>query len=362
MFDTEEVSADTVEIQEPASERQLATVRVVSELLPIEGADRIELAQIDGWNVIVKKGEYQVGDLAIYLEIDSWVPSAIAPFLTREGKTPREYQGIPGERLRTMKMRGEISQGLLLPLSVADAFMGIVVGRLAFQEGDDLTQLLGILKWEREIPACLRGKAAGNFPGELRKTDQTRVQNAKRILGKDDQWEMSIKLDGSSMTAFIDADDVFWVCSRNLKLTETEDNAFWKQARAQDLEAKLRQINADVGRRVALQGELIGPGIQGNQEKLDEPRFYLFDIFDIQSGHYVLPAARQVMANIYGIDHVPIAGTWYGSITVPEALAVAEGPSLNPTVMREGIVFKSCTRQDVSFKAVSNNWLLSKGE
>jgi RNA ligase (TIGR02306 family) len=182
---------------------------------PSPGADHIELAIVDGWNVIVKKGEYKVGDLAIDLEIDSWVPNTVAPFLTREGKEPREYKGVAGERLRSMRMRGQLSQGLLLSTNLVEPEFFAHGGDLC--EEMDLTGLLGILKWEREIPTNLRGTVKGNFPGELRKTDQERVQNAWRTLQVEDDWEVTIKLDGSSMTVFVDAEDEF--CSRRPRTT-----------------------------------------------------------------------------------------------------------------------------------------------
>jgi RNA ligase (TIGR02306 family) len=358
MFDAEATATPEVAFEEPASERRLATIRRIAALEPIEGADRIEIAVVDGWRVIAKKGEYQVGDLAIYLEIDSWVPHTVAPFLTKPGHTPREYKGVEGQRLKSMKMRGELSQGLLLPVSVA-----LAAGAPTFLlEDDDVTYPLGILKWEKDIPAQLRGRVKGNFPAEIHKTDQERVQNAKRILQKEDSWEVTIKLDGSSMTCYVDADDQFWVCSRNLQLIETEDNAFWATARKQDLEAVVRQMNELYGSRVAIQGELMGPGIQGNQEGLSETAFFLFDVFDIQAGKYLLHPARWSLTEATGVNHVPVVTEYQSTPSVEEALRIAEGPSLNPKVNREGVVFKSMTRPNVSFKAVSNTWLLAKGE
>ena len=122
--------------------RKLATVRKIDNILPIAGADAIECAVVGGWKVVVKKGEYQVGDLGIYCEIDSWIPHALAPFLSK-GKEPRVFEGIPGERLRTVKLRGQISQGLLLPALGQTPITG---------EGDDLTEFLGIVKWEKVLP------------------------------------------------------------------------------------------------------------------------------------------------------------------------------------------------------------------
>lgn len=336
-----------------STERKLATVRTIRDLQSIEGADRIEIAVVDGWRVIVKKGDFWIGDKAIYLEIDSWVPHDLAPFLTKEGKTPKVYKDILGERLRTVKMKGEISQGLLI---VTDQ-------DLPHQEGEDLTEELGVLKWERDIPTQPQGKIEGNFPSFIPKTDQERIQNLRKELQVEDSWEVTVKLDGSSMTCFIDEDDKFWVCSRNWKLEETEDSAFWKAARNQDLESKLREINDNYYTRFAIQGELIGLGIQGNQEQLKEVEFFLFDIFDINTNKYLLPDDRQFIVDVdININHVPYLKSLDRTPTVEEALELAEGSSLNADVQRKGVVFKSYTRPGVSFKAISNKWLLAGGD
>lgn len=132
-------------------ERQLVSVRTISELKPIPGADLIELAVVDGWQCVVKKGEYAVGDLALYFEIDSWVPHDIAPFLSK-GKEPREYKGVKGERLRTVKLKGQISQGLLLPINEALYAINLNVD-------PQLINNTPIYKYEKELPANLRGLA-----------------------------------------------------------------------------------------------------------------------------------------------------------------------------------------------------------
>lgn len=341
--------------EEPQSARRLATVRTVNVLEPIEGADRIELAHIDGWKVIVQKGLYAEGDMCVYFEIDSFIPNAIAPFLTKEGKEPRTYKDVPGERLKTMKMRGVVSQGLLMPIPTILALPDC--GLCDFTVDDDLTELLGIIKWEKDIPQQLRGKAAGYFPSELRKTDQERVQNARKIICVEDEWEVTLKLDGSSMTAYIDADDVFWVCSRNLRLIETPENAFWNAARKFDMETKLRALNAENLGRFALQGEIMGPGIQGNKEGFTDIEFFLFDIFSITAGEYVLPSFRTAANVKMGLRHAPFLGLVTTPRSVDQFLEDAEGPSINAKV-REGIVMKSLTRPGYSFKAISNTFLL----
>lgn len=152
------------------SERKLATIRKISNILPIHNADAIEVAVIDGWTAVVKKGEFQKDELVIYCEIDSWIPHEVAPFLSK-GEEPKEYEGIKGERLRTMKFRGQLSQGLVLPISILPRSLGF---EFATDKviGEDVTNWLGIVKWERPLNASLSGNVKGNFPWFLNKTDQ----------------------------------------------------------------------------------------------------------------------------------------------------------------------------------------------
>lgn len=348
-------------------ERELATVRRVSNLLPINGADRIETAVVDGWQVVVKKGEFAVGDLAIYFEIDSWIPTEIAPFLTRPGHDPHNFNGVNGERLRTMKMKGTLSQGLLLPLSVAEEKSGNLLR--VFEEGNDLTVLFEIQKWEKPIPAQLAGQVKGNFPSFIPKTDQPRIQN---VFGKmslvDGMWELTEKLDGSSMTVYVNGEES-GVCSRSMDLRPDPDNTFWKVAFRDDLVNKL----VSTGRKLALQGELIGPGIQGNSYNLTDHEFHLFDIFDIESRQYLNDVERIQICNELGIRHTPVIGRrsirMYDAASgqtkvafeLPTLLNMADGPSvLNSKTLREGIVFKHVEDPSLSFKVISNNWLLKE--
>lgn len=192
--------------------RKLATLRVVSLLRPIPDADQIEVARVDGWECVVKKGEFEVGQLAVYFEVDSWIPNNIAPFLTKPDRGPKEYNGIPGERLRTIKLRKQLSQGLLLPINnwpdLADHLFGCT--HLDGETYDDiceridLTETFGIQKWERALHPSLAGTARGTFPQFIRKTDEERIQNLPKTLERyeGEPFEESIKLDGSSMTAY----------------------------------------------------------------------------------------------------------------------------------------------------------------
>jgi len=335
--------------------RKMATIRQIDALNPIEGADAIECATIGGWKVVVKKGEFAVGDRAVYCEIDSWIPTEIASFLSK-GKEPREFEGIRGERLRTVKLRGQLSQGLLLNLD------DVIPQTNSFVEGDDVSELLNIVKWEMPMNAQLAGMAKGNFPSEIPKTDQERAQNLvgeiQAAAETGTEFEVTEKLEGSSMTVYL-IDGEFGVCSRNLDLKETEGNTFWQVARRDDIEAKMRSV---VGTDFAIQGELIGPGIQGNIYKLREPEFRVFDIYSITTGAYLSPQKRRELIRNLGLLHVPFISVDkdLGVGSIDEILQWAEDISiLNPTVQREGIVFKE-VNGGMSFKAISNKYLLGE--
>ena len=351
--------------------RKLATIRRIDEINPIDGADLIEVATIGGWKIVVKKGEYKAGDLAIYFEIDSWIPHELAPFLSK-GQEPREFEGVKGERLRTIRLKGQISQGLLLPLSIMYYF-----GE-EDEEGTDVTEPLGILKYEKPIPAQLAGLAKGNFPSYIPKTDEERIQNLKKELVKWQEqglaFEISEKLDGSSMTVYItteqneDDQDVprFGVCSRNLELKDTEGNSYWEIAKKYDLKSKLTQFNIDWGSRIAIQGELCGEGIQGNKYKLTGRDFYVFRIYNMEIGEYMSPYQQDDICRLLELKQVPELGcTRLNNYTIDSLLEFAEGKSkLNPNVEREGIVFKCYDEKagQPHFKAISNRFLIKNGD
>ena len=338
--------------------RKLASIAEITYIKPIEGADAIECAIVNGgWPVVVKKDDYKVGDVAIYLEIDSWIPHELAPFLSK-GQEPREYNGVKGERLRTVKLRGQISQGLLLPIDLT-----------FFRDpGTNVTETLGIQKWEPPIPAQLQGMMKGNFPHFIPKTDQERCQNLRKEIfetHKDETYEVTTKLDGSSMTVYVKNGDI-GVCSRNIDLIETEGNSFWKAARDQNLIEALQGYCEDMAMDLAIQGELIGEGIQGNPEKLKGQRFFMFDVYDITNGRNLNPNERydvldELERGGADVAHVPIVEPviriTYKVTTIDELLEYAEGPSLNPQTKREGLVFKS-HRSNFTFKAISNSYLL----
>jgi RNA ligase (TIGR02306 family) len=343
------------------TERKLATIRKIAEVKSIEGADKICAYRVDGWFVVDTVDKYFVGDLVVFLEVDSFVPTEIAPFLSK-GKEPREFEGIKGERLRTVKLRGQISQGLLLPISLIESMgpnndVGFSC-EVRIEEGFDMTEALGIIKWEHPMNAQLAGMARGNFPALVPKTDQERIQNLTRSFEQYqlDSWSITEKLDGSSCTFYLDDEGIFHVCSRNLDLKEDEANSFWKVARKFDIEGIMRR-NFMLG--MAIQGEMIGEGIQGNQYKV-QLDFYVYDMYNVHTGQYLLPVQLKAACEKIGLKHVPILSEDISihASSIASILAYAEATSKLNASNREGVVFKSNTVHDRSWKAISNSWLL----
>lgn len=226
------------------NERVLAEIAKIDFLTPIKGADRIEVAAIRGWEIVVQKDLYKVGDLVVYFSIDSVLPEIPEFEFLRKNCYVSEKSSVNGAgfRLKTIKLKKQISQGLVIP--IREVYNYLYDGdHTDLSEGVDVTSYLHVVKYERPVPAALAGQVRGNFPSFIPKTDQERIQN---FFGRfwreyrDHEWEVSLKLDGSSMTAYYYApEDRFGVCSRNMDLTETEGNAFWQVARKNNLEEHL---------------------------------------------------------------------------------------------------------------------------
>ena len=335
--------------------RKLASIQRIAEVKDIPDADLIQAYRVGGWWIVSKKGEFAVNELVTYLEIDSFVPTELAPFLSK-GKEPREYMGIKGERLRTIRLKKQISQGLILPLSE------YILDNVELIEGHDVTEILGVIKWEAPeefIPA----NAKGNFPSFIPKTDQQRVQNLSlefsQWLTDGSVWQKTEKIDGSSMTVFVNGDNS-GVCSRNLELLEDENNTYWKLTKKYKLIETLRST----GRNLAFQGEIYGMGINGNLYSLDDHRFALYAIYDIDAQCYLPPDQAYRTALVLGVPHVPhlgnmCLGEFYG--TMQELIDDADGMScVNTKAIREGYVYKNLETGE-SFKVIGAGFLIKKG-
>lgn len=364
--------------------RTLASIKRIGKLHPIEGKDRIVLAEVDGWTVIVQKSDYNEGDLCVYVEIDSVLPE----------KPEFEFLRSKDFRIRTMRMAGCISQGICFPLSILPA------GK-TYNEGDDVTEILGVKKWERKdatdvdesapeksatrakYPKWLmrckwfrqlvyrRGDHRGSkaFPDFISKTDETRIQNAPFYLDSDDQWTVTEKIDGQSGTfALVRRKRLFRttyeyiVCSRNLRLFKKDGSSYWAVSDRYEIEQKLRAFldeNPDL-EWVAIQGECISPKVQGNKYKVDAPDLFVFN-FILPSGRLPSVMASDIVINDMEMKFVPILGTQALPKTVPEMLELAHGNSALGHTIREGVVCRSLDGKK-SFKAVDPLFLIKYNE
>jgi RNA ligase (TIGR02306 family) len=360
-------------------ERKLASIQKVGSILPIDGADSIEIAVINSWRVVTKKGEYKPGDLCIYFEIDSFLPIE-KEFEFLRKSSYKKMGDKEGFRLKTIKLRGQISQGLIMPLSILENEHEMKIGvskqpwgdqlqlgpyddAIVIEEGTDVSDYLNVIKYEPPIPAELSGKVKGTFPGFIRKTDEERVQNLTKEfeLMRDESYYVTEKLDGSSATYYF-KDGVFGVCSRNLELLETQENTFWKVARELFIEEKLGTLDENF----AIQGELIGEGIQGNPYKIKGQTVKIFNIFNIDKQEYLsldsmVGFLEKINVDQSPLELVPIINYDYKlPDTVDAILDQAEGKSyLNKETEREGIVIRNRDKS-VSFKAISNSFLLKE--
>lgn len=379
--------------------RKLVTVRQANSITPIMGADNIELVHIDGWQCIAKKGEFQVGDFGVYFEIDSFVPTADPRFGFLESRA-KDWQGKHGAIIKTMRLRGELSQGLFLPVSSFP--------EITNRDSDiDWSEDLGVYKYEKEVEEPIQDVSSGfhrfiikylprtwrkkifsayswvtglksssrkkagptnSFPSFLRKSDEERIQNyfnkatfQEKI--RDVIFECTMKLDGSSASYYFNKGE-FGLCSRNNKRGLEDGSHFAYIAKKYSLPTLLEQY----GRNIQILGELMGPKIQGNRESLPVYEYYVFNIFDIDKQVMLGRTARkQVLKDLADMNlapplkEVPYLGEYNVKDSFPtleSLLTFAEGPSLNhPT--REGVVFKA-RDGSFSFKVISNKFLLKE--
>src|SRR3990167_311457 len=326
-----------------------ATIQRVDAVNPIPGADRIEVLSVMGWSTVSGKGQYKVGDLVVFVQPDSVLP-----------ETPEfeEYRRFAPKRVRICQFRGQISQGLVLPFSI--------LGPLGTEEcliGDDVSEYLGITHYEKQIPTELAGVVKGGLPKGVHKTDEESAQNVPGFFERHKGKNIYIaeKADGSSAT-FYYIHEEFGCCGRNWEYEESETNAYWRVARALDLETKLIELGKDI----ILQGELIGPGIQGNKYGLKELKFLLFNVCDPQTDlNYDLPNMLST-ALLLCIETVPVLEISTFDYSLQELEEMSNRKSfLNPSVLAEGIVLRTLDDErdpetgKASIKIVSSKYLLA---
>lgn len=320
--------------------RHLATVRTVRGLEPIPNADLIERAVIDGWNVVVKKGEFAVGESCLYFEIDSMLPVTDSRFAFLAARGVINDEMGEWHRLRTAKLRGVISQGLALPIA----------GFPETADTADLTAALGVRKFEQPLPG---GNAIGPFPIEYAsKTDAERVQNLvdEWDVLRQATWRATEKIDGTSCTVIWDVTEQrVRVCGRNWEIG-VGDNMYWDAVRRYELEALAHTFatDYDASHSVALQCEIYGPGIQKNPLGVTDRRVALFTLW-VDRTRTTLPDAHPLAAPTLDIPFPP---------TVEEAIAIADGmrSMINPERLAEGVVWHTPDHEPV--KSINNRFLL----
>lgn len=365
--------------------RHLATIQKICDISPIEGADKIEVATIKGWKVVVLKDQFKVGDFVVYAEIDSVLP----------GKPEFEFLRERKFRVRTIKLRGQISQGICFPLSI--------LPHRKWAEGDDVTDVIGIKKydpqaeieekeaqrkvllvnnkihkwamrnkWYRKLIVRLSPKPNRlPFPAFISKTDEERIQNIPEILTQypDAKWYATEKLDGCSATYFACRQKGWFkskvslgVCSRNFQLLKDDGSAYWKIYKQCNIAKTLNEImdkNKNIT-TIAIQGEIIGDKIQGNKYGLKGYDFYAFNLI-IDGERQELPP--YLITGMYGgLKWVPMI---YRNAklfpSVDGMVETANGKSVLADIPREGLVFRTWDDKH-SFKVVSPEFLLKYGE
>lgn len=337
-------------------ERKLVSIQTINKIEEIPGADFIVKVDTLGWHLVAKKGEFDVGDKCVYFEVDSVLPD----------RPEFEFMRNKHFRVKTCKFKGTISQGLALPTSILPPGTPLEIG-------SDVTETLGVVKYEPAISAQLAGVVKGNFPSFLHKTDEIRIQSVPKVLERHSgkSFYVTEKVDGSSMTAYYRTHESllegeFGVCSRNLDLKETEGNSFWKVARELNLEGKLKSLNGSY----SIQGELLGPGIQKNKYKLPNLILKVFNIFDIQQGRYLDFHELRETCHLLQLDMVPIVSENHVlQDTVDSLVELSRGASLlSRDSQREGLIFRPLREEQdedlgrLSWKVISPSFLLKHDE
>ena len=383
------------------SERQLASVQRITEIRQIEGADKIQVAMMNGlgWECVVKKNEFFVGDLVVYIQIDSIVPEC----------DEFEFLRVRKFRVRTIKLKGQVSQGLVVPLSilngwtqdVSDGYFKTLKVVTDHKEGDDVTDLIGIKKYDPQ--AQEEQKLATEFKSKSKvltfcmgftvfrwiyfklnhvdkgwpswgvgKTDEERIQTCAKLFmnNMDKPWYITEKVDGQSATYFYHKSMkwgipkwIFGVCSRNIWLKKPTNGSYWKVAEKFDLEKKFTALKTEL----VVQGENLGPSIQKNKYELAEYDLMVFNLK--KNGVNYSIAEVEKFCNEQGLKTVPIIHRAFDPKSLgnlPEVKDVVQaivqmsiGASvLNPKIPREGLVFRLVENPNVSFKIINPEFLL----
>lgn len=311
--------------------QNLATIQKVVNVRVHPNADALDLVQVLGWQVVTKRGEYKEGDLCVYVVIDTVLPE----------RAEFEFLRNKHFRIKPIRLRGEESAGICFPLSIlGPGYTFLNTDDPVCKEGEDVTDFLNIKHYEKPVPAELAGQAYGGIPGFLIVTDEDNLRTypdaVPEMFGR--PYYITRKEDGSSGTFYIKGGE-FGVCSRRINLKNTESNGFWKIARKYDIENVLRKMFPDVD--IAIQGEVVGPGIQKNRLGLKELELRVFNLFDIVKRTYMECDKVIEFTTNNNIPMVPIItnGVAFG-YTLEELVKLANEQKYSSGGPAEGIVIR----------------------
>ncbi|GHU08733.1 hypothetical protein FACS1894151_05170 [Spirochaetia bacterium] len=331
--------------------RSLVSIQTVGSITPIEDSDFLEIAHVMGWQCVVKKGEFRAGDLAVYFEVDSFLPAEERYEFLRKSSWRDNIDNGQGFRIRTIKLRGQLSQGLLLPLTGFPELSN----RSA---GEDVTEILNVKKWYVPEVATATGVVIGDRPFGIPASDEIRIQSATELLEKlgGAPYYITTKMDGTSCIVYC-IDGKIGCCSRNHEIKDEEDSLYWAPVYKYGLKEKLKAL----GKNVVLTGELCGPGIQKNKLRLKEHEWYVFDFKDFDGGVYVSWEAMVKACAALGVPTVPLEEEGeHFSYTLEHLLEKARG-KYPGGLDKEGIVVRhSQSPHFVSFKVLNNDALLKE--
>jgi RNA ligase (TIGR02306 family) len=331
--------------------RSLVTIQRVKAITPIVNSDFLEAAHVMGWQCVVKKGEFKPGDLGVYFEVDSFLPPDERYEFLRASSWRDNVDNGQGFRIRTVKMRGELSQGLFLQLALFPSLAGL-------SEGENVTEKLRVKQWYVPEVAASGGTIIGSRPYGIPASDEIRIQSALELLdqlhGK--PYYITTKMDGTSLIVYY-IDGKIGCCSRNMEIKDEEGALYWTPVYKYGLKEKL----AKYGKNIVLTGELCGPGIQKNKLRLPGYEWYVFDVKDWDSGAYAAyDRAREICASLE-LPVVPLEerGERF-DYTLEVLLEKAKG-TYPSGLDKEGIVVRdSLSPKAVSFKVLNNDALLKE--
>lgn len=324
-----------------------ATIQKITNIKNVENSDFLDVVNILGWQVVTKRNQFNVGDLCVYIALDSLLPEK------------PEFEFLKGDkfRIRTKKLRGCLSQGIVFPLSI--------LPEQTWAEDDDVSDVLNIIHYEKPVPVEMRGLIRGNFPPYIPKTDENRIQNYPDVINEmyGKKAYATVKCDGTSITISI-KDGEFHICTRNnsLKIEDNENNVYIKTA----LKYNLQENLVNYGKNIALQGELCGEGIQKNRLCLKEHKIFMFNVWFIDEQRYGNYNELKQICTDLNLDIVPIAETIDSfDFTIEQLLEKAKGIYEGTKNLREGIVirpvdemYSRVMRGRMSFKALNNDYLV----